>query len=93
LCVISLGYGAYLVPISLTWLGYKIHKNTKKKPNSRLIIAIRLIATIILFASSTALLTQNTPLPAGGSVGDMTHNYFGLLFGSASLLIYLGIMM
>ncbi|CAC9555521.1 DNA translocase FtsK [uncultured Gammaproteobacteria bacterium] len=88
-----LGYGAYLAPISLTWLGYKIHKNTKKKPNSRLIIAIRLIATIILFASSTALLTQNTSSPAGGWVGDMTHNYFGLLFGSASLLIYLGIMM
>ncbi|CAB5500147.1 DNA translocase FtsK [Bathymodiolus thermophilus thioautotrophic gill symbiont] len=88
-----LGYGAYLIPISLTWLGYKIHKNTKKKSNSYLVIAIRLVATILLFASSTALLARNTLPPAGGWVGEMVHNYFGSLFGSTSLLVYLSIMM
>ncbi|MDC9714834.1 MAG: DNA translocase FtsK 4TM domain-containing protein [Gammaproteobacteria bacterium] len=88
-----LGYGAYLIPISLTWLGYKIHKSTGKTPNSRLIVIIRLIAVFILFASSTALLTQNTSVPAGGWVGDMIHTYFAPLFGSASLIVYLSIIM
>ncbi|SMN12955.1 Cell division protein FtsK [Bathymodiolus heckerae thiotrophic gill symbiont] len=88
-----LGYGAYLIPTSLIWLGYKIHKSTGKTPNSRLIVIIRLFAVFILFASSTALLTQNTSVPAGGWVGDMIHTYFSSLFGSASLIVYLSIAM
>ncbi|MBA5248290.1 MAG: DNA translocase FtsK [Gammaproteobacteria bacterium] len=87
-----LGYGAYLIPLLLIWLGYKIHKHTETPP-TRLILTLRLIATLLLFASSTALLTQTTLTPAGGSVGDIVHTYFSVLFGSSSLIVYLGIMM
>jgi len=88
-----LGYGAYLIPISLIWSGYSIHKNTGQKPTNRSVLIIRLIAAMIMIAFSTALLAQNTSDPAGGWIGDMMHGYFGTLFGSASFIVYLSIMM
>jgi S-DNA-T family DNA segregation ATPase FtsK/SpoIIIE len=88
-----LGYSAYLIPISLIWLGYKIHKNTGQKSAHRSILIIRFVAFVALIAFSAALFTQSIEDPAGGWIGDMMHGYFGVLFGSASFIIYLSIMM
>ena len=88
-----LGYGAYLVPISLIWLGYSIHKNTGQIPTNRSVLVIRLIAVMVMVAFSTAILAQNTSDPAGGWIGNIMHGYFGTLFGSASFVVYLSIMM
>lgn len=88
-----LGYSAYLIPISLIWLGYNIHKNTGQKPANRSVSMIRLVAIIVMVAFSAAVLAQNTADPAGGWIGEMMHGYFGTLFGSASFVVYLSIMM
>ena len=88
-----LGYGAYLISISLIWLGYSIHKNTGQKPTNRSVLMIRLIAVMVMVAFSAAILAQNTSGPAGGWIGNIMHGYFGTLFGSASFVVYLSIMM
>ena len=90
-----LGYSAYLIPISLIWLGYKIHKNAEQKPANPNVARIRFIATIILIAALSALLAQLSTGkgPAGGDIGNILHNYFGVLFGSISIIVYLGIIM
>ncbi|SFV78763.1 Cell division protein FtsK [hydrothermal vent metagenome] len=88
-----LGYSAYLIPISLIWLGYKIHKNTGQKSTYLSILIIRFVAFVTLIAFSAALFAQNIADPAGGWIGDMMHGYFGVLFGSASFIIYLSIIM
>ncbi|MCS5586595.1 MAG: DNA translocase FtsK 4TM domain-containing protein, partial [Gammaproteobacteria bacterium] len=88
-----LGYGAYLVPISLVWGGYNIHKNTGQNPTSLPVLVIRLLAVMVMVAFSAAMLAQNTTDPAGGWIGEMMHGYFGTLFGSASFIVYLSIMM
>ena len=88
-----LGYSAYLIPISLIWLGYKIHKNTGQKSTHLSILIIRFVAFVTLIAFSAALFAQNIADPAGGWIGDMMHGYFGVLFGSASFIIYLSIIM
>jgi hypothetical protein len=88
-----LGYSAYLIPISLIWLGYNIHKNTGQTPANRSVSMIRLVAMIVMVAFSAAILAQNTTYPAGGWIGEMMHDYFGTLFGSASFIVYLSIMM
>ncbi|SFV85019.1 Cell division protein FtsK [hydrothermal vent metagenome] len=46
-----------------------------------------------MVAFSAAILAQNTTDPAGGWIGEMMHGYFGTLFGSASFIVYLSIMM
>ncbi len=90
-----LGYSSYLIPISLIWLGYKIYKNAEKKPSSLNIIIIRFIAMVVLIASLSALLAQLATgnSPAGGDIGNILHSYFGALFGSISIIIYLSIIM
>ena len=88
-----LGYGSYLIPVSLMWFGWRIHKNTGERPNNRSVSIIRLIGVVVLVAFSTALLAQNTSDPAGGWIGEMMHGYFGTLFGSASFIVYLSVMM
>ncbi|TEU22226.1 MAG: DNA translocase FtsK, partial [Gammaproteobacteria bacterium] len=88
-----LGYSAYLIPISLVWWGYSIHKNTGHNSTNRSVLVIRLLAVMVMVAFSAAILTQNTADPAGGWIGEMMHGYFGTLFGSASFIVYLSIMM
>jgi len=88
-----LGYGSYLIPVSLMWFGWRIHKNTGERPNNRSVSIIRLIGVVVLVAFSIALLAQNTSDPAGGWIGEMMHGYFGTLFGSASFIVYLSVMM
>ncbi|CAB5503936.1 DNA translocase FtsK [Bathymodiolus thermophilus thioautotrophic gill symbiont] len=93
-----LGYSAYLIPISLIWLGYKIHKNAEQKPANPNVARVRFIATIVLIISFSALLALLAQLstnkgPAGGDIGNILHNYFGVLFGSISIVVYLGVIM
>ncbi len=90
-----LGYSAYLIPIYLIWLGYKIHKNSKQQTINSNIAKIRFIATLVLTISCAALLAQlfAEKSYAGGYIGNVLHEYFGVLFGSTSLLVYLGIIM
>ncbi|SMN11155.1 Cell division protein FtsK [uncultured Candidatus Thioglobus sp.] len=88
-----LGYSAYLIPISLIWFGYKIHKNAKQETSNVTIAWIRFIALIVLIIFSAILLAQNAPDPAGGWLGDTLHNYFIALFGSTSIVVYLSVMM
>ena len=91
-----LGYGAYVIPISFIWLGWKIHKSTDQNPNKSSHVWIRFIAVLLLIAFSSALLTQTFTgegAIAGGWIGEFLHGYFGVLFGSLSALVYLGIIM
>lgn len=91
-----LGYSSYLIPISLVWLGYKIHKSAEQTPANPNIVRIRFIATLVLIATLSALLAQLLPVgkgPAGGDIGNVMHSYLGVLFGSISVLIYLGLIM
>lgn len=88
-----LGYSAYLIPISLAWWGYSIHKNTGRNSTNRSVLVIRLLAVMVMVAFSAAILAQSTADPAGGWIGEMMHGYFGTLFGSASFIVYLSIMM
>ncbi len=89
------GYGSYLIPIALIWLGYNIHKNIGEQQNPRPVFIIRFAAFIVLLAFSTAFLSQNFPDTgaSGGYIGVTMHDHFGVLFGSVSIIIYLGIMM
>lgn len=90
-----LGYSAYLIPISFIWLGWNIHKHTDQEKPKYSVTALRFIALITLIAFSTAFLTQNFAGTgaSGGYIGITMHHYFGVLFGSAALVIYLSIMM
>ena len=91
-----LGYSAYLIPLSLIWLGYKIHKNAEQKRADPNIARIRFVATLVLIVTLSALLAQLLPAgkgPAGGDIGNILHSYLGVLFGSISILVYLGIIM
>ena len=94
------GYTSYLIPFSLIYLGWHIHKNTAQTPIQRTVIVVRFIAFIILLLFTSALLTIDAPDPlsggspiAGGDIGYLMHGYFGTLFGSASFIVYLSIMM
>ncbi|ABL01846.1 DNA translocase FtsK [Candidatus Ruthia magnifica str. Cm (Calyptogena magnifica)] len=90
-----LGYGAYLIPISLIWLGWNIHKRTDQEKPKYSVTTLRFIALVTLIVFSTAFLTQNfvDTSTSGGYIGITMHRYFGILFGSAALIIYLSIMM
>ena len=43
-----LGYVSYIVPISIIWLGYNLHRDANKEPQSRLIYFIRFISYLSL---------------------------------------------
>lgn len=95
-----LGYTSYLIPLSLMYLGWRIHKNTTQASTQRAFIILRFTAFIVLLLFTSALLSIDAPdllsgggSIAGGDVGYLMHNYFGTLFGSASFIIYLSIMM
>ncbi len=89
------GFSIYIIPIAFIWLGWRIHKNTEQRRTSKLILLIRTLLLLVLIAFSAAFLTQNFAHlhPSGGFLGEMMHNYFGVIFGDASLIVYLSIMM
>jgi DNA segregation ATPase FtsK/SpoIIIE, S-DNA-T family len=89
------GFSAYILPISLIWIGWRIHTtagNTKATSKLKL---IRTLSLIILVAFTSAFLTQNfsNTGASGGYLGISMHDYFGVLFGGASFIVYLSIMM
>ncbi len=94
-----LGFSAYIIPIALIWFGWCVHKTAEQPKSSRMLIFIRNLALLVLIAFSSAFLAQiftNTGASSGASggyLGISMHDYFGLLFGGASLIVYLGIMM
>ncbi|ALE52495.1 cell division protein FtsK [Candidatus Thioglobus autotrophicus] len=89
------GFSAYIIPIALTWFGWCVHKTAEQPKSPKMLIVIRNLALIILIAFSSAFLAQNFTHTgaSGGYLGISMHDYFGLLFGGASLVVYLGIMM
>lgn len=90
-----LGFSAYIIPIALSWFGWCVHKSAEQPKSPKTIILIRNFALIILIAFSSAFLAQNfTNMgSSGGYLGISMHDYFGVLFGGASLIVYLGIIM
>ncbi|WP_428086826.1 DNA translocase FtsK [Candidatus Thioglobus sp.] len=89
------GFSAYIIPISLIWLGWRIHKNAEQAKSKKTLLLIRFLALTTLICFSSALLAQNftNTGSSGGYLGISMHEYFGLLFGGASLILYLSIMM
>ncbi len=95
-----LGLSTYLIPVALGWLGWRIHKNTGETPKRAGIFALRCLAFIILLLFSAALLSIDTSNPieggggiAGGDIGYLMHQYFSPLFGKATSIVYLSIIM
>lgn len=90
-----LGYSAYIIPISLIWLGWKIHKNTEQMSEKSFMVWVRFIAVILLVTFFSALLARISTGdgPAGGWIGELLHHYFGVLFGSISIMVYIGVIM
>ncbi|MBC8493576.1 MAG: DNA translocase FtsK 4TM domain-containing protein [Candidatus Thioglobus sp.] len=90
-----LGLSTYIIPLALIWLGWRIHKNATRDRSPKIVVMVRSIALLILIAFSSAFFAQNLTSigSAGGYLGISMHEYFGVLFGSASVVIYLGIMM
>ncbi len=89
------GLSAYIIPASLILLGWRTHQNINQDKTPKSVVVVRLTALIILIAFSAAFLSQNLSQvsASGGYLGISMHDYFGVLFGSASFIIYLGIMM
>jgi len=90
-----LGYSAYIIPISLIVLGIRLHKTAEQDPIPHSILVTKFIAFIALIAFTSAFLTQSVPNigASGGYIGISMHEYFGVIFGSVSLIVYLAIMM
>lgn len=98
----TLGYVAYLIPISFLWLGYNFHLNAGKTKSEPFIYIFRLIAYFIMLVFVCALAHQlrteievkgvKDTFNLGGSVGKSMHDdtFFGI-FGELSLLIYIAI--
>jgi len=89
------GFSTYIIPISLIWLGWRIHKNAEQKPSNKTMVLIRTLALLTLIAFSCAFFAQNFANlgSSGGYLGISMHDYFGVLFGGASFIVYLSIMM
>ena len=89
------GFSTYIIPISLIWLGWRIHKNAEQKPSNKTMVLIRTLALLTLIAFSGAFFAQNFANlgSSGGYLGISMHDYFGVLFGGASFIVYLSIMM
>lgn len=90
-----LGFSAYIIPIALSWFGWCVHKSAEQPKSPKTIILIRNFALIVLVAFSSAFLAQNFANmgSSGGYLGISMHDYFGVLFGGASFIVYLGIIM
>ena len=90
-----LGYSAYIIPMGLIGLGWRIHKNIQQERLSNQVILSKTLAFLVLIAFSSAFLAQSLPNvgASGGFVGVSMHDYFGVIFGSVSLIVYLAIMM
>jgi S-DNA-T family DNA segregation ATPase FtsK/SpoIIIE len=91
-----LGYAAYVIPISILWLGYNFHRDAKAENKNQAIFVMRLLSYLAMLIFTTALFNQHMPKPGigGGWIGEMMHDmFFRELFGSVSTIIYIGIIM
>ena len=98
-----LGYVAYIIPISLLWLGYNFYRDARKEKKDPLIYIFRLIAYFVMVFFTAALAHQYAPeiqiiegvkdtFLLGGSIGKTIHEMvFFELFGAASTVIYVDI--
>lgn len=103
--IVLFGYTAYILPISLIWLGFNFHRSANDAKQSSLSFVFRLIAFFIMLFFAAALVHIFRPdievipgvmdqYPAGGWVGESMHEYlFSSLFGDTSVLIYFGIIL
>ena len=100
-----LGYIAYILPISLIWLGYNFHRDANKEKQSQLTFLVRIVAYFVMLLFTAALAHEYRPdieiLPgvidkyqAGGWIGKSIHELlFYELFGNASTVLYVGIIL
>jgi len=100
-----LGYVSYILPISLLWLGYSFHRDAFKEKQNQLTFLLRLIAYFVMVFFTAALAHQYAPeikvieglkevFLAGGMIGKSMHEVvFYELFGRASTIIYVGIIL
>ena len=91
-----LGYVAYVIPVSILWLGYNFHRDAAVENKSQAVFVVRLCSYFIMLVFTTALFNQYMPRPGigGGWIGEMMHEMlFKELFGSVSAVIYVGIIM
>jgi len=91
-----LGYVAYVIPISILWLGYNFHRDAAIEDKSQAIFVVRLLSYLAMLVFTTALFNQYMPRPGmgGGWIGEMMHGMlFKELFGNVSAVIYVGIIM
>ncbi|HIL21226.1 MAG TPA: DNA translocase FtsK [Candidatus Thioglobus sp.] len=91
-----LGYVAYVIPVSILWLGYNFHRDAAIEDKSQAIFVVRLLSYLAMLIFTTALFNQYMPRPGigGGWIGEMTHEMlFKELFGNVSAVIYVGIIM
>ena len=100
-----LGYIAYILPISLIWLGYNFHRDANKEKQSQLTFLIRIVAYFVMLLFTAALAHQYAPeikimddlketFLAGGMIGKSMHELlFYELFGGASTIVYVGIIL
>jgi S-DNA-T family DNA segregation ATPase FtsK/SpoIIIE len=96
-------YVAYIIPISLLWLGYNFHKNADKERKDPLIYIFRLIAYFVMLFFAAALAHQYAGTYtigsyqdvyfSGGWIGKAIHENYGGFFGAASTVIYVGIIL
>ncbi|MCS5591869.1 MAG: DNA translocase FtsK 4TM domain-containing protein [Gammaproteobacteria bacterium] len=91
-----LGYVAYIIPVSILWLGYNFHRDASVENKSQAIFVVRLLSYLSMLVFTTALFNQYMPKPGigGGWIGEMMHEMlFKELFGNVSAVIYVGIIM
>ena len=99
-----LGNVAYIIPISLLWLGYNFHRDAGKARQDPLIYIFRVIAYLVMLVFTAALAHRYAAeftikgnikglYDPGGDIGRTIHNLFGGLFGEASTIIYVGIIL
>ena len=100
-----LGYIAYILPISLIWLGYNFHRDANKEKQSQLTFLVRIVAYFVMLLFTAALAHQYAPeikimdglketFLAGGMIGKSMHELlFYELFGGASTVVYVGIIL
>lgn len=91
-----LGHVAYIIPISILWLGYNFHRDAAIEDKSQAIFVVRLLSYLAMLVFTTALFNQYMPRPGmgGGWIGEMMHEMlFKELFGNVSAVIYVGIIM
>ncbi len=100
-----LGYIAYILPISLIWLGYNFHRDANKEKQSQLTFLVRIVAYFVMLLFTAALAHQYAPeikimddlketFLAGGMIGKSMHELlFYELFAGASTIVYVGIIL